>query len=331
MKKESVLVTGGTGFLGSHLCHQLHKQGYHVLSLSRRLNPDLEETGVKQIQMDLTAPTTQLDEVLKDVDAIFHTAGKVGVWGKWEEFYQANVIGTQNLVQAAKKAGTRYFIYTSSPSVVFDNEDIHGGGEELPYAQNSKSLYARSKIPAEKFVLSSNDENFKVLALRPHLIFGTGDQNLIPRVVEMSKKGRLRIIGDGENKVDVIHIDNAVHAHILAYKALKEKTSEVEAQAFFIAQDGPVKLWEFINKILGRYQQPRLQKHIPYFLAYGLASFIEAFYRLFRITDKEPPTTRFVVMQLAKSHYFSHAKAYEKLGYRPIIQTDEAIQTLGSS
>lgn len=329
MKKESVLVTGGTGFLGSHLCLKLHEQGHEVTSLARRLNPDLEEAGIKQIQMDLTAFSTQLDEVLKNVDAVFHTAGKVAMWGAWEDFYRINVEGTKNLVDAAKKQGVKYFIYTSTPSVVFDNHDIKEGDESLPYASDSKSLYARSKIPAEKYVLENNGQNLKTLALRPHLIFGPGDENLIPRLVEKSKKGRLRIIGKGKNLVDVIHISNAVDAHIKSYEALKTKTSNVEGEVFFIAQEKPVELWEFINRVLARYQQPKIKRHLPYSVAYALAFIIEFLFKFFRITDKEPPTTRFVVMQLAKSHYFSHSKAYEKICYTPQMNIDEAIQTLG--
>lgn len=328
-KEQSVLVTGGTGFLGSHLCLTLHKRGYKVLSLSRGLNPDLQEAGVEQIQMDLSAPNSQLHEVLKKVEAVFHTAGKVAMWGHWDDFYRVNVLGTLNLVDAAKKQGVRHFIYTSTPSVVFNNNDITGGDEGLAYAKNSKSLYARSKIPAEKYVLKNNSQDFKTLALRPHLIFGPGDQNLIPRLVEKSKRGKLKVIGDAQNQVDVIHIDNAVQAHIKAFNALKNDPSKVEGEAFFIAQERPVYLWNFINEVLARYQRPKVRGRIPYPLAYGLASVIEGIYKALKITKSTPPSTRFVVMQLAKSHYFSHKKAREKLGYRPSLTLEDAIKTLG--
>jgi nucleoside-diphosphate-sugar epimerase len=329
METKKVLVTGGTGFLGSHLCFKLQKLGYEVISLSRRPGEELNDVGIKQVQIDLSSPNTDLDEVVKSVDVIFHTAGKVGMWGAWEEFYQVNYIGTQNLVDSAKRNGIRHFIYTSTPSVVFDNHDIQGGNEDLPYAKRSKSLYARSKILAEQYVLMNTDDQFKTVALRPHLIFGPGDQNLIPRIIAKAQAGRLRKIGDGKNKVDVIYIDNAVEAHIKAYEALKNNSINVSGKAFFIAQEKPVILWDFIDKVLARYQLPKVQGRIPYFVAYMIASLIEWVFKAFRITKREPPTTRFIVMQLAKSHYFSHKNAKTILGYEPKLNTDEAIKLLG--
>lgn len=325
-----VIVTGAGGFLGKRLTKTLLKNGHKVIGLARGNYPELEELGVTMYQCDL-ADKQSIERAFKlinkenqsEVDAIFHTASKVAMWGKWEDFYNTNFIGTKNLVEIAKEYKIKNMIYTSTPSVVFEWDDIENGDESLPYAKDSKSLYAKSKALAEKYVLSQINDDFKACALRPHLIFGEGDQNMIPRLIEAAKKGRLKQVGDGKNKVDVVYIENAVSAHIKAYNALKN--SKANGKAYFIGQ-GPVELWPFINEILAKHDLPPITKKISFSKAYRIGEIIEWVLKLLRIFNIHPPMSRFVALQLAKSHYFNHEQAHKDLGYRPEISVKDALE-----
>ena len=176
---------------------------------------------------------------------------------------------------------------------------------------------------AEKSVLAANDNKFFTVSLRPHLIFGPGDLNLIPRLIEARKKNKLKIVGDGKNKVDVIYVENAAHAHLLALKAL-DTNPKVRGQAYFIGQ-GPVVLWDFINLILKQKNLPPVTKKIPLSVAYAIGAVIELVLKITGNADVHPPMSRFIALQLGKSHYFSHKNAEMDLGFTPKFSIEEAI------
>ena len=319
-----VLVTGGGGFLGQYIIEELISEGHQVCSFSRNSYPELEKLGVEQRSGNLL-DSESIFNALEGIEGIFHVAGKVAMWGKWEDFYQNNTIGTKNLIEAAKKRKIKRFVYTSTPSVVFGEDHIREANENLEYPKEYLSLYAKSKMLAEKIVLESNSDDFMTCSLRPHLIFGPRDKNIIPRLLEAGKSGKLKIIGDGNNLVDIIYVENAAKAHILAFNALNPGSS-VCGSPYFIAQDKPVKLWDFINEILERKGIERVSKSMSLKKAYKIGSLIESFLKLFRIWNIHPPMTRFVALQLGKEHYFSHKKAQEDFGYSPHITTQEAIE-----
>jgi 2-alkyl-3-oxoalkanoate reductase len=324
-----VLVTGGGGFLGFHLCQALLERGHQVSVLGRGDYPELKKMGVQCFKGDIQNYSDCLLAV-KDQDAVFHTASKVAMWGRWQDFYQTNVVGTQNLVEAMKESGVKKLIYTSTPSVVFSNHDHKGAGPETPYPapEEFQSRYAKSKAMAEQFVLAQhNPPTLLTVAIRPHLIFGPGDKNLIPRLVSKARKGRLRRVGDGENLVDVIHVRNAVHAHLCAFDRL-EQNSVIGGKAYFVGQEKPVALWDFINRILAHYNVKTVQKSISFKKAYTLGSLAEKAFSFFNIYHLDPPMTRFVAMQLAMSHYFDHTPAKQELGYEPIIGLDDCLKDL---
>lgn len=321
-----VFITGGGGFLGSHIIDLLIRDGHEVTSYSRGNYPELTEKGVKTIQGSLT-DFEKLKESCKGHDAFFHTASKVAMWGKKEDFYQTNVIGTKNALNAAKANGIPHFIHTSTPSVVFGEESLSGVNEETPYPEKSFSRYGASKAEAEKWVLGQNGPEIKTVSLRPHLIFGPRDKNLIPRLVDAAKKGRLKVVGDGTNKVDVLYVENAADAHIKAWQALREKPTAVEGQAYFIGQ-GPVVLWDFINDILDHYNIPQVKKKISFKKAFKIGGVIEKGAELFNVYNWHPPMTRFVALQLSKDHYFDHTKAMTDLNWEPKVSIEQALRRL---
>jgi nucleoside-diphosphate-sugar epimerase len=322
-----VFITGAGGFLGGHLARELIKQGHQVTSLARGDYPKLRELGINCIKGDIQNQDL-LRKAMKDHDACFHVASKVGMWGRREDFYQTNVKGTENIIEACKQNNIEILIYTSTPSVVFGDSDIENADETIDYPDRYYSFYAETKSQAEQLVLKENSDRLKTVALRPHLIFGQGDQNLIPRVVDAAKKGKLKIIGDGENKVDITFVSNAVSAHLKALENLQ--TSKTAAgQAYFIGQ-GPVKLWDFINKILSLYNIPAIEKKISFKNAYRIGAIIDTLLKITRKYDSNPPMTRFIALQMAKNHFFNHNKAERDLNWSPSISIDEGIELLRS-
>lgn len=318
-----VLITGGGGFLGFYIAKLLIKENFQVVSFSRSKYEKLTQLGVEQISGDLQNKN-QIMTALTGVDAVIHTASKVGMNGSYNDFYHTNFIGTKNLVDSMKEMGVKRLIFTSTPSVVFGKDDIVNGDESLPYPNHFLTYYAQTKKMAEEYVLSNCDEHFFALSLRPHLIFGPGDQNLIPRVVEASKKGKLKIVGDGENKVDIIYVENAALAHLLALKKVGPSLSK---KAYFIGQ-GPVNLWNFTNQVLIHYGLPPIKKKISLPLAYAIGAIIEFGLKAFRLHHIHPPMSRFIALQLGKSHYFSHHNSINDLGNYQITSIEEAISKL---
>jgi len=321
---KNILVTGGGGFLGTAICKKLLEKKYNVINFSRNEYIHLTEAGITTRKGNLT-DCGSIKAALEGIDAIFHVAAIAGVWGKESDYYNTNFLGTQNLVNEAKAAGIKYFIYTSTPSVVFGKDDIENGDESTPFPDNYLTHYARTKSMAEKLVLSSIDESFYSMALRPHLIWGPNDPHIIPRLVKKAKAGKLKRVGAGNNLVDVIYVDNAAEAHIQALEALAIKPS-LAGNAYFIGQERPVNLWEFINSILSHSNVDLVDTSISFSAAYKIGAIFEGLFKLAGIHKPEPPMTRFVATQLAKSHFFSHAKANKDFGYVPSISIEEGLK-----
>lgn len=329
----AILVTGAGGFLGFNLTHHLLKKGHEVIGLVRKENPALShlKKNFPLFQMAF-ADITSLQNTEKifssfsqKIEAIFHTAGKVAPWGSPADYFLHNVEGTQYLLHLAQKYQVPKFIYTSSPSVVYGHSSLQGVDESTPYPKSYLSAYAHSKHLAEKLVLNCDSPQFSTVALRPHLILGPGDHHLIPTLLKAHQEKKLKIIGQGKNQVDVIHIQNAVNAHDLAYQKLTPD-SPLKGQALFLGQ-GPVSLWPFINEIFKNLNQPPVTKKIPQSLAYSLGFICEKFFILKKEYKKNPPMTRFIAKQLSTDHYFSHKKSLTLLGNYNTIGAQELINS----
>ena len=308
-----ILVTGGGGFVGSYVIERLLARGYSVRSIGRTAQPHLEAQGVEVVCGDLTDAAVVLS-ACEGVDAVFHVAARAGVWGSWESYYQPNVVGTRNVVAACREQGVGRLVYTSTPSVVFNGDPISGGDESLPYGKNWLCHYAHTKAIAEKEALAANSGTLRVVALRPHLIFGPGDPHLLPRVIDSVKAGRLKIVGDGASRVDVSYVGNVADAHIDAFDALE--SGKGAGRAYFISQGESVELWPWVNSILEGLGHAPLTKRIPLPVAYGVGALCEGVWKVLGRRN-DPPITRFVAVELAKDHYFDISAARRDLGYEP--------------
>lgn len=321
---RKVLVTGGGGFLGQSIVKSLVERGDRVSSFCRNRYPNLERLKIKQVRGDI-ADKAAVEKAARGTEVIFHVAGKPGVWGKYEDFYRTNVIGTQNIIHACIKNDVPYLIHTSSPSVIFDGSDMEGVDEFVPYPDYYKAHYPKTKSMAEKAVMKVSSE-IGTICLRPHLIWGPGDNHLVPRILSRGKAGRLVRVGNGKNKVDVTYIDNAADAHILAAQKLSEN-KELSGRTYFISQGEPIPLWDMINAILKAGGLSPVRRSISPRAAYMLGFCFEGLFKIFCI-QKEPPMTRFLAEELAKAHWFDISAAEKDLGYHPRVSTQEGLKRL---
>ncbi|MCH2206648.1 MAG: NAD-dependent epimerase/dehydratase family protein [Lentisphaerales bacterium] len=319
----NILVTGGGGFLGRHIVNLLLERGDQITVLNRSKYPDLEERGVTCLTGDLR-DAESVKNAVSGKDVVFHVAAKAGIWGPEQDYYGINVTGTENILSACKSEGVKKLIYTSSPSVAFGTEAIVNGDESLPYPDSYLTSYPKTKAIAERKVLEANSATLLTCALRPHLIWGPGDNHLVPRILEAAKSGKLMQVGDGTNLVDVTYVENGALAHIQAADKLEEG-SPVCGQAYFIGDTEPVNLWNWVNELLEKNNISKITKAVSYTKAKKIGAVMEFFYNLLKLKG-EPRMTRFVAAQLAKSHYFSHKKAYDHFGFDPQISNEEGLK-----
>jgi 2-alkyl-3-oxoalkanoate reductase len=315
------LVTGGNGFVGRYIVEQLLARGDEVRVVGRSLYPELAALGAACFRADLAAQQP-IDAALRGVEAVFHVAAQAGVWGRPSDFFANNVAATQHVLRAALRADVPKFVYTSSPSVAIGAHDIAGGDERLPYPARFLAPYPLTKSIAERYVLSQSA--IATVAIRPHLIWGPRDPHILPRLVARARSGRLVRIGDGSNMVDVTYVENVAAAHLLAADALGER-SALRGRAYFIGQERPVNLWGFIGTLLAKLGLPPVRRSIPLGVALAAGGLLERAYVALGRAD-EPPVTRMMASQMARSHWFDHSAARRDFGYGPQISTAEGIE-----
>lgn len=323
-----VLVTGGGGFLGSAIVRQLVARGDQVVSFSRGDYPHLSALGVEQRRGDLS-DLEALKRAAQGCDIVFHVAAKAGIWGDYQEYYQANVVGTENVIAVCRELSIDRLVYTGSPSVVFDGSDVEGGNELLPYPSHFEAHYPHTKALAEQAVLAANSPALATVSLRPHLIWGPGDNHLVPRIVAKARAGKLRKIGNRPCLVDTVYVENAAEAHLNAADRLVFDAPSA-GKAYFITNGEPLPLWEMVNRILAAAGLPPVTRSVSPGFAYGAGSICESLWKTFRLSG-EPPMTRFVAKELSTSHWFDISAARNDLGYRPRISIDEGLKLLQES
>jgi len=340
-KKEiRVAITGGGGFLGKTILRQCRERGWLVRAIGRKPHPELSaENCVEFFPLDISLKKNvpALAKIFDGADVVFHTAAKAGIWGKFKDFERANVAGTENVIEACHVTGTKNLVYTSTPSVVFNGSQIAGGDESLPFCSDKiPSFYARTKATAEQIVRAAHSQNLRTVSLRPHLIWGIGDPHLLPRVIAQASQMKLRIVGDGKNKVDLTHVENATHAHLLAAEKLLADAPEIagaphgNGKAFFISDGEPVELWSWINAFLEAVGMPAVTQSISFKSAFFAGTLLEFFWKIFGVAG-EPPITRFVATELSHNHWFDISAARRELGYNPVISNDAGVRALVES
>ena len=326
MSERRVLVTGGGGFLGRAIVERCLARGWNVRVTGRTVHADLTTRGVEFFAGEIS-DYQHIRQAARGCEAIFHVAAKAGVWGPRAEYERINVGGTQSVIDACKAEGVPYLVHTSTPSVVFNGEPFRGADEMLPYGRNWLCHYARTKAEAERRVRTAIVYGLRTCSLRPHLIWGPHDPHIFPRILARARSGRLSIIGEGNNQVDVTHVDTAADAHLSALEALM--AGRANGQAYFLSQGEPVRLWEFVNRLLKGAGIKPVTRRIPLPVAYAMGATLETAWATLRL-DGEPPMTRFVATELAKDHWFNVTAARRDLQLRPAHDTWEALDRLAA-
>lgn len=323
-----VLVTGGGGFLGREIIEQLLARGDQVRSLARGAYPQLEQRGVECLRGDVRDAKV-VEQACESCDLVIHTAAVAGIWGPWEHFHGINVLGTRNVIQGCRTRRVPRLVYTSSPSVTFDGTAQENVDESVGYARRWLCYYAQTKAQGEQEALAANGPDLATCALRPHLIWGPGDQHLIPRLIARARSGQLRRVGDGRNLIDMVYVANAAEAHLQAAEVLAPG-SPVAGKAYFITNGNPVNCWQWIDEILALAGLPPVKRWISLSAAWQVGAAFEAIYRVLR-RQSEPRMTRFLAAQLGLPHYFDISAARRDFGYSPRVSKDEGMRRLAAT
>ncbi|MEJ2864640.1 NAD-dependent epimerase/dehydratase family protein [Actinomycetospora flava] len=322
------LVTGGGGFLGGAVVAALLARGDTVTSLARGDYPHLRAQGVHTVRGDLADPAVARRAV-EGVDVVLHVAAKAGIGGRAADFRRSNVKGTRVLLAACRDAGVGRLVFTSTPSVVHSGGDLHGGDESLPYATSFDSPYPETKAEAERLVLAANGPELATVALRPHLVWGPGDTQLVPRILERARSGRLRLVGDGSSVIDTTYVDDAAQAHLDAADRLAPGAA-CAGRAYFVTSGDPRPIRELIDGILAAGGLPPVSGTVPRPVAVAAGAAVEAVWGLLGRTD-DPPMTRFLARQLATAHWFDITAARRDLGFAPRVSLDEGFVRLAAA
>jgi nucleoside-diphosphate-sugar epimerase len=319
-----VLVTGASGMLGAGLARALAERGDAVTVLQR--HP--AGLGLPEVLADV-ADGSSVRAAVAGHEAVVHLAAKVNVTGPWSDYERANVAGTRSIVDACRAAGVRRLVHVSSPSVAHSGSPLFGVGAEPAAPRTARGPYARSKAIAELIALAADDDQLAVLAIRPHLVWGPGDPQLVARIVDRARLGRLPLIGSGAALVDSTYVTNAVDALAAALDA----GPTVRGRALVVSNGEPRPIAEILGGICTAAGAAPPRRRVPVRLAGAVGGAAEAGWALRRrltpgFDGNDPPMTRFVVEQLATAHWFDQRETRRLLRWEPRVSLDEGFAEL---
>lgn len=318
-----VLVTGGTSLLARRTAEALLARGDEVVLLQRNSSP----VDVAQVLGDVRDGDLVLRAV-EDCDAVIHAAAKVGVVGAWEDYRSINVDGTANVIAAARQHGVSRVVHVSTPSVAHAGHSLVGAPASPAVTGRTDAHYAESKAIAEQLALGAASDALPLVAVRPHLVWGPGDTQLVGRIVERARTGRLALVGGGTALIDTTYIDNAASALVAALDAAVPGAACV-GRAYVIANGEPRPIRELIDGILRAAGVDVTPRSVPLRAATLAGSVVERLWPL-RHPDVEPPLTRFLAEQLGTAHWFDPRPARDDLAWTPTVTIDEGLAALAT-
>lgn len=319
-----VLVTGGGGFVGQAVCRQLAARGDRPVAFQRGAGEALDGTGIEVRRGDIR----EADDVFQATAgcaAVIHTAGKAGAWGDPRDYRAINVTGTEHVIDACRRRGIERLVFTSSPSVAHGGGDIEGADESLPYPEEYAAPYPETKAAAERLVMTASDETLHTVSLRPHLVWGPGDNHLLPRLVQRARKGVLKLPG-ADKLIDTVYIDNAARVHLQALDALDHNPA-CHGRTYFISNDEPLPQAEIIARLLEAVGIEARIRPISPKAAAVVGSLAEWWWRRQKLAG-EPPVTRWSAEQLSTAHWYDISAAKRDLAYVAEVSIEEGLRRL---
>lgn len=316
-----VLVTGASGFLGQATAAAVRDAGHEVRTFQRR------PSGVPGVQ-DVAGTMTDDAAIARAVDgveAVVHLAAKVSLAGDPADFARVNIEGTRSLLAAARAAGVGRFVFVSSPSVAHTGSSLVGADAGPAEPSRARGDYARTKAAAELLALEADAPDFAVVAVRPHLVWGPGDTQLVGRIVERARAGRLPLLDSGAALIDTLYVDNAATAMVAA---LERATDDgVHGNAYVVTNGEPRPVADLLAGICTASGVRPPQWHVPAAVARAAGSVVEAVWRV-RPGEDEPPMTRFLAEQLSTAHWFDQRRTRSDLRWSPSVSIDEGLERL---
>ncbi len=316
------VVTGATGCLGLNLTLRLLEQGTEVIALGRNeaIARIIRQAGAYFINVDLRDKEKLKKVIPQQAQTIFHCAALSSPWGRYQDFYAANVLGTQHVIE--NTAETTRLVHVSSPSIYFDFSERHNIKEHELLPKKPANHYVKTKLMAEALIDKAfQEQNLNVITLRPRAIFGPYDRAIFPRLLQSERKGVLPIIGTGQNLIDITYVGNVVESLLLAAKAGEQFCGN----KYNITNGEPQTLIHILRQLFDALGKPFMPKFIPYALAKKYAACLEKIYRLPFIRT-EPRLTKYSAGVLSLGQTLNIEAAQNDLGYRPLLSISQGIE-----
>ena len=326
-----VIVTGATSMIGRHVVERLLERGDEVTVVQRNAS---SLQGVREIRCDLSATSKvsgsdqrhgSLSEAMNGQEAVVHLAAKVGVSGRWSAYESVNVDGVRRMIDTAQRSGVSRFVHVSTPSVAHAGKSLVGAPAGPAAPDQVRGHYAQSKALGEQIALAANSQTMSVVALRPHLVWGPGDTQLVQRIVDRARAGRLVLVGSGLALIDTTFVSNAASAIVAGI----DNAAGAAGQALVISNGQPRTVKEILQRMLQAAGLPTKLRSVPAPVAIAAGSAIE---RVWDALDKpgDPPMTRFLAEQLATAHWFDQYKTRELLNWLPSVSLEEGFERLAN-
>lgn len=319
MKK--VFITGGSGFVGQNLIPILVEKGYSVYALARSQNAidKVEKLGARAVKGDLDNKQAIIEGV-KNTQSIFHLAASVDFYASEKALYSLHITPTVLLLEEAKKAGVTNFVYLGAASVIMNGQAINNADESF-VSNNLIDGYSRTKLQAEKLVLQANSTNFKTISIRPPLIWGKGDPNVLPAIIEAVKKGQMQFIGGGLHKFVTCNVKNVCEALVLA------EQSNFGGKPYFITDGEALIFKDFIKSYVGTQGVLVPDKSVSVGVAKTLAGVMEFVWKTFRLKG-HPPLYKAMVNTLGLQFITNDTKARQELGYKTLVTVEQGLASM---
>jgi len=320
---QTVLVTGASGMLGRGVAVRLVADGHLVRTLQR--SASLVE-GARDVRGSVTDPAA-VAAAVEGCAAVVHLAAKVAVTGPEADYRAVNVEGTRTVLAAAARAGVGRFVHVSSPSVAHRGTSIAGEGAAPADPAAARGPYARTKAAAELLALAADTPGgMRVVAVRPHAVWGPDDAQIVGRVVARARAGRLPVLGSGAALVDTTYVANAVDALAAALRAPLASYGE----AYVVTNGEPRPVAELVAGICAAAGLPVPTRHVPAGAARALGGALEALWATAHLSG-EPPLTRFLAEQLSTAHWFDQRRTREALAWEPVVDLETGFALLTAS